>query len=273
MPHRSDAAPHRTWRDPGRHRWAGISRHGLRAGQRPAHHHPERPGAAAGQEATHRLPSPIRSRSVVMLQCVGPWDEEGDETDFYCSRICCSWQPRTRCASRSRIQSAQVFVLYNRDIRTYGFQEALYTQAREAGVVFLRYQEGSQPQVSTQRPAADHRPRRGAWASRWPSIPICWSSPQAIVPAEGSRELAETAQVLLHPGGLLPGGPRQAPAGGLSGRGHLSGRYGPLSQAAGRDHRPGGGSGRPRGQHPVQGPAGSWRRRGRGGPGQVHRPV
>ncbi|NIV40068.1 MAG: FAD-dependent oxidoreductase, partial [Anaerolineae bacterium] len=88
------------------------------------------------------------AKSIVMLQCVGPWDEEGSEEGFYCSRICCSVAAKNALRIKKQNPEAQVFVLYNRDIRTYGFQEALYTQAREAGVVFLRYQEGSQPQVS-----------------------------------------------------------------------------------------------------------------------------
>jgi heterodisulfide reductase subunit A len=41
----------------------------------------------------------------------------------------------------------QVCVLY-RDIRTYGFKERYYTQARQAGVVFIRYDEDRKPEVS-----------------------------------------------------------------------------------------------------------------------------
>jgi heterodisulfide reductase subunit A2 len=37
-------------------------------------------------------------------------------------------------------------VLY-RDVRTYGFRETYYQQAREAGVVFIRYAQDSPPQV------------------------------------------------------------------------------------------------------------------------------
>jgi len=38
-------------------------------------------------------------------------------------------------------------VLY-RDIRTYGFREVYYQKAREAGVLFVRFAEGQEPQVS-----------------------------------------------------------------------------------------------------------------------------
>ena len=97
-----------------------------------------------------------------MLQCVGPWDEEDGDDDFYCSRICCSVAAKNALRLKELNPATQVFVLYNRDIRTYGFQEALYTQAREAGVVFLRYEEGNRPEVSTNGRLQHHRPRRGA---------------------------------------------------------------------------------------------------------------
>ena len=114
-------------------------------------------------------PTPLSdARSIVMLQCVGPWDEEESETSFYCSRICCSVAAKNALRIKKQNPQAQIFVLYNRDIRTYGFQEALYTQAREAGVVFLRYQEGSRPQISSERPATDHRTRRCTWTRHCP---------------------------------------------------------------------------------------------------------
>jgi len=40
-----------------------------------------------------------------------------------------------------------VFVLY-RDVRTYGFRERYYKQARQAGVVFIRYTRQQEPVVS-----------------------------------------------------------------------------------------------------------------------------
>jgi heterodisulfide reductase subunit A len=42
---------------------------------------------------------------------------------------------------------ARIFILY-RDIRTYGFREKYYTEARKAGVVFIRYIEENAPTVS-----------------------------------------------------------------------------------------------------------------------------
>jgi heterodisulfide reductase subunit A len=136
-------------------------------------------------------PPPLQdAKSVVMLQCVGPWDEEGSQDRFYCSRICCSVAAKNALRIKQQNPQAQVFVLYNRDIRTYGFQEALYTQAREAGVVFSRYQEGGQPQIRMngrlQITIADDV--LGQSITLDPDLLVL---SEAIVPAEGSRQLAE----------------------------------------------------------------------------------
>jgi heterodisulfide reductase subunit A2 len=133
---------------------------------------------------------------VVMLQCVGPWDEPGAEMPFYCSRICCSIAAKNALRLKERSPETQVYVLYNRDIRTYGFQEQVYTRAREAGVVFLRYEEGTRPQVNTEaildgggRLAITIRDEvLGQPVTLHPDLLVL---SEAIVPAEGSRELAD----------------------------------------------------------------------------------
>jgi heterodisulfide reductase subunit A-like polyferredoxin len=130
-------------------------------------------------------------QSAVILQCVGPWDEEGDDRQFYCSRTCCSSAAKNALRIKERNPDAQVYVLYNRDVRTYGFQETLYTQAREAGVVYVRYAEGTRPQVSHNgrlRITVQDELLRQTLALE-PDLLVL---SQALVPASGSRELAET---------------------------------------------------------------------------------
>jgi len=80
---------------------------------------------------------------VVMIQCVGSRDDEHP----YCSRVCCSEAVKNALRIKTLNPEAQVFVLY-RDMRTYGFQELYYKQAREAGVLFLRYEPERKPVVS-----------------------------------------------------------------------------------------------------------------------------
>jgi heterodisulfide reductase subunit A-like polyferredoxin len=81
--------------------------------------------------------------TVVMIQCV----ESRNDKHPYCSRICCSEAVKNALEIKRRLPRAQVAIL-GRDIRTYGFRETYYQQAREAGVLFLRYAETREPVVT-----------------------------------------------------------------------------------------------------------------------------
>jgi len=78
----------------------------------------------------------------VMIQCVGSRNEEHP----YCSRVCCNEAVKNALLIKEQKPGANVFILY-RDMRTYGFQEAYYTRAREQGVMFLRYDSDAPPEV------------------------------------------------------------------------------------------------------------------------------
>jgi heterodisulfide reductase subunit A-like polyferredoxin len=90
----------------------------------------------------------------------------------------------------------QVFVLY-KDIRTYGFREQLYTEAREKGVIFIRFDDAHKPQVvaDTGRSQEDGRVRVTVTDPSL-NIPLVFE-PDALVlsaamlPPAGTRELAE----------------------------------------------------------------------------------
>ncbi len=82
-------------------------------------------------------------KNIVMIQCVGSRDSER----AYCSRICCAMAVKNALALKKQSPDAGIFILY-RDIRTYGFREKFYKQARKAGVVFIRYDEEKPPVVT-----------------------------------------------------------------------------------------------------------------------------
>ncbi|MDD5126996.1 MAG: FAD-dependent oxidoreductase, partial [Dehalococcoidales bacterium] len=82
-------------------------------------------------------------QNVVMIQCAGSRNEE----HAYCSRVCCSMAVKNALEIKKRDPAANVFVFY-RDIRTYGFREKYYKQAREADVVFIRYERDNPPIVA-----------------------------------------------------------------------------------------------------------------------------
>jgi heterodisulfide reductase subunit A-like polyferredoxin len=82
--------------------------------------------------------------TVVMIQCV----EQRDDDRPYCSRVCCTAAVKNALLLKEAHPEARIMVLY-RDIRTYGFREAAYREAREKGVLFVRYEPEQPPQLST----------------------------------------------------------------------------------------------------------------------------
>jgi len=79
---------------------------------------------------------------VVMIQCVGSRDKNNPN----CSRICCQAAMKNALRIKQINPQAQIFVIY-RDIRTYGFQEDYYREARNLGVKFIRYSLDTKPEV------------------------------------------------------------------------------------------------------------------------------
>ena len=80
--------------------------------------------------------------TVVMIQCVGSRNEELVE----CSRICCQAAVKNALLVKKINPDTQVFVLY-RDMRTYGLMEDYLTEAREKGVIFMRFDADTPPRV------------------------------------------------------------------------------------------------------------------------------
>jgi heterodisulfide reductase subunit A-like polyferredoxin len=83
------------------------------------------------------------SPTIVMIQCV----DSRNEAHPYCSRVCCSEAIKNALELKKQKPKAKVVVLY-KDIRTYGFRELAYQQAREAGVLFIRYNDKQDPVVA-----------------------------------------------------------------------------------------------------------------------------
>lgn len=80
--------------------------------------------------------------TVAMIQCV----EQRTTDRPYCSRVCCTSAVKNALALRKRFPQSRVVVFY-RDMRTYGFREAAYREAREQGVLFVRYEPEQPPQL------------------------------------------------------------------------------------------------------------------------------
>jgi len=78
--------------------------------------------------------------SVTMIQCIGP-------AERYCSRLCCTTALKNALRLKESNPAAEITILY-RDIRTYGFKERLYTQARREGIRFVHYDFDRKPEVT-----------------------------------------------------------------------------------------------------------------------------
>ncbi len=131
-------------------------------------------------------------KQVTMIQCVRP---DGISYD-YCSRICCTSTIKNAIRIKVINPECSVTVLY-KDIITYGFREQYYTEARERGVIFIRYEDAQPPlvqsenddlQVHLQEPMLD-RPLQLK-----PDLLVLST---AIQPSQGTRELAELLDVPL----------------------------------------------------------------------------
>jgi heterodisulfide reductase subunit A len=81
--------------------------------------------------------------NVVMIQCVGSRQPDNPN----CSRICCQAAVKNALRILDLQPEARIFILY-RDMRTYGFQEDYYLEARKRGVIFVRYESAMPPKVS-----------------------------------------------------------------------------------------------------------------------------
>lgn len=84
----------------------------------------------------------VNKKSVVMIQCVGSRNDEHP----YCSKMCCAEAIKNALLAKEKNPDQEITILF-RDIRTYGFKEKYYREAREKGVIFLRYDEDNPPKV------------------------------------------------------------------------------------------------------------------------------
>jgi heterodisulfide reductase subunit A len=84
-------------------------------------------------------------RTVAYVYCVGSRQPGGNE---YCSKFCCAATVHASLQVANLDPSVHQYHL-NRDIRTYGKYELMYTESRERGSVYMRYPDDNPPTVAT----------------------------------------------------------------------------------------------------------------------------
>ncbi|KAF5412362.1 MAG: CoB--CoM heterodisulfide reductase iron-sulfur subunit A [Candidatus Methanocomedens sp.] len=100
------------------------------------------PNIVTQSKLEHMIDEGTDAKDIVFIQCAGGRNNERP----YCSRACCTVAMKNAIRLKEGDPDRNVYVLY-RDIRTFGRWEDLYTQARELGVVFMRYTEDKEPEV------------------------------------------------------------------------------------------------------------------------------
>jgi heterodisulfide reductase subunit A len=140
--------------------------------------------------------------TLVMIQCVGCRDEKRN----YCARICCNQAIKNALKLKELNPKVDVYVLF-RDMRTYGFAEDYYLEASNKDVKFIRYEPSAKPDVEP-------------WEEDGKSFlrvtvpdPILEKKialdadmvvlSAAVVPSEGTQEIAKLFKVPLSPDGFL----------------------------------------------------------------------
>jgi heterodisulfide reductase subunit A len=87
-----------------------------------------------------RDPKLEEAQTFVFVQCVG----SREPGRLYCSKVCCTHTAHTAVELKKKNPDARIFVLY-RDIRTYAQKEDIYKEARDLGVIFIRYSLEDKP--------------------------------------------------------------------------------------------------------------------------------
>ena len=150
-------------------------------------------------EALHSDPESLKDvKRVVMIQCVGSRNEEHS----YCSRICCSQAVANALKLKEINPSCQVTVLY-RDMRTFSLKELAYKQAREAGVLFVRFEPQEPPQLEN-RDGSLSLKVFDAGFNTWLELPadrVVLSA--ALRPQENAHQLASALKLPLDQDGFF----------------------------------------------------------------------
>ncbi|MBW1868951.1 MAG: FAD-dependent oxidoreductase, partial [Deltaproteobacteria bacterium] len=95
------------------------------------------------EATTNGDPRISKGNTAVFIQCVGSRIPERP----YCSRTCCTHTLENALTLKKMNPDMSIYVLY-RDLRSYGFREDLYREARTNGVTFIRYDLEDLPEVS-----------------------------------------------------------------------------------------------------------------------------
>jgi heterodisulfide reductase subunit A len=143
--------------------------------------------------------------SAVFIQCVG----SREPACPHCSNFCCSFAVRTAVDLKNKKPDMKIFVLY-REMRTYGERENLYSEARDKGIIFIRYDLDNKPEVKMK----NDRSRLSVTVydpilERPVALKADFVSLQTAIVGNNNRELADIFRVNLDNDGFLSESPEK----------------------------------------------------------------
>jgi len=142
----------------------------------------------------------------VMIQCVGSREEDHP----YCSRVCCGHAVKNALKLKEKKRDLSIVVLY-RDIRTYGFAELSYQEARRQGVIFVRYEPEDKPRMASENGGLSIR-FRDRVVGQEIDLTVDLLVLSAGIEANDNRELAEKLGVEVNRDGFFQeANPKSAP--------------------------------------------------------------
>ncbi len=141
----------------------------------------------------------VNARNLVMIQCVGCRNKDRN----YCSRVCCSESVKNALELKKSNPKMNIYVLY-RDIRTYGFNEDYYREARGKSVRFIRYIPDEQPVVEVTGNGSLRVTVTDQTLQKRVSIDAdVLSLAAAVIPSKSTKEIAGLFKVTLSPDGYF----------------------------------------------------------------------
>lgn len=141
----------------------------------------------------------------VFIQCVGSREPERP----HCSNLCCSFAVRTALDLKAKNPSMSIYILY-REMRTFGQRENLYRDARNKGVIFVRYDLEHKPFIEP-----SHDPEKIKITVQDPilerpvSIEADFVSLQTAIVGTNNQALAEIFKVGLDSNGFFAESPEK----------------------------------------------------------------
>ncbi len=134
----------------------------------------------------------LEAKSIVMIQCAG---SRGQGLS-YCSKFCCQQAVKNALQIKNKYPGKDVYILY-RDLRTYGFSEEAYREARNQGVIFLRYEADAPPRVEVRQGGEIKVKVKDRLLGEDLLLPCDVLVLSVGVQTQGSEELAKTLKVPL----------------------------------------------------------------------------